>query len=231
MKRKIIFAFLIGLSLSLFGQEKGRITLHPILEYGYNYTHLNYGCIGIVSDFQLADNFSINGGLQANTANIYSISAKGTVGIPLKIGKLYIENRYLYKIIQRINFQEMNAAISLGYAAKYWKIQAGFNTKFYGLMNESNNNSIIFEPFNVLYLLEGTVFKPDHIWNIGGRVSNFDHFIMERFGNPIFTVFGHYTISEKIKLVTETGVRPSGITNINANFWGYYLQIGMLILW
>lgn len=219
--------------MSLHAQKKGEICLQPILEYGYNYTYENFGCVGAVADFRVADNFSLHCGLQANTANIYSVSAKGTVDLPLKKGKLFIENRYLYRAIVRNNFQEMNAGISLGYRAKYWKIQGGYHTKFFTQLDTKGGDmySVVFEPFGVMYLLEAQVFKPEHIWNIGGRVSNFDHFIMERFGNPIFTVFGNYSMNEKVKFIAETGVRPSGITNFNANFWGYFLQIGILLSW
>lgn len=233
LKSKLLIAFLSLFSLALSAQEKGTISLQPILEYGYNYTYLNYGCIGAVADFRLADNFSLNGGLQANSANLYSVMAKGTVDIPLKKGKLFIENRYLYKAFVRNNMQELNAGISLGYRAKYWKIQGGYYSKFFTQLNKKNSDiySVIVEPFGILYLLEAQVFKPKHVWNIGGRVSNFDHFIIERFGNPIFTVFGNYSMNETLRFFAETGVRPSGITNINANFWGFFLQFGMVLSW
>lgn len=231
-KRRLFFLWLMA-PLLLFAQEKSFFSLQPIVEYGYNYTHQNYGCVDVLADFRVANNVSLHCGLQGNTANLYSVVAKGTIDFPLKKGALFIENRYLYKAIVRNNIQELNMGISLGYRATYWKIQGGYCNRFFTQLVQKNKDlySIVFQPFGVMYLIEANVFKPEHTWNIGGRVSNFDYFIMERIGYPIFTLFCTYSLNKKCQWITAAGVRPSGITNGNANFWGFFLQSGITLSW
>lgn len=231
-KRFLLLSAVLLVSFASFAQRKQTGYLMPYAEYGYNYTWEHFGGVGAIADFALAKNFSMSGGLMLSTANVYAADLRLNYEIPLENSEFYIENRYLGRWFARNYSQEYTMALSLGFLNYHWKFQLGVYGKWFGAMGKDSSGSpFLFEPWGIIYLGEGKVFRDDHSWNIGGRISNVNYFIIERLSGPMFTLFGDARVSEKVKIFAEVTAHPSGVFNIQAQFYEIFTQIGVKYKW
>lgn len=235
MKRFVwFFLLLIVVPFNLSpAQEKGDICVTPLVGYGYNYSYGSTVNLAAMIDWYAAGNFSITGGLQANTGSIYSALVKGKVEFCLSKGILFIENRYLYNTFYNDNTQEFVSGLSLGYNNRHWKFQLGYSNRFFTQITRVNGDirSYIVEPVNILYNIEGHLFDSNHPWNIGARLSNIDYFTIERFSSPMVMLLSHCKLTSSTSLFLDTGLRPAGNYNLSSNFWGCFIRIGTHIIW
>ena len=121
--------------------------------------------------------------------------------------------------------------------SKEWKhigLVLGTNRKIYAFRNNAietynieKDAEKIKEPFSLLYSLS-YFFKPiGNSWNMGLAVTNFDYFLYNQETNPIFNLNGYYKLNSNISLFTQVWFEPSGIFNINACYFGYYVRTGI----
>lgn len=232
--KKLLTVICLCLSLSVLAQDNEGISLKTYVEYGYNYTWEHYGSLSVIGNFPINSHFELEAGLNTNSANIYALNVKSIVKFPLKVGQLKLENRYLYNMLLRNNSNDFCGALSIGYYINHLSVSAGFFARLYGnLVFDSHEGSVstIIEPFNLIYSIEGQLFKQDHLWNLGARISNHNDFTIERFNEPIFTLLGIYKATNSIKLFTEISCKPSGIFHVTANFYSIFGHIGFIYKW
>jgi len=233
MKQLLIVLFL-SLSLSALTQDKAPISVRTYAEYGYNYTWGNYGGLAIIGNFPINSYFNLEGGINTNTSNVHAINTRAIVHFPLEVGDLTLENRYLYRLFLRNNTNDLSAAVLVGYTANHIKASLGFYGRVYGnIYWESHNESVanIMEPFNLIYNIEGQLFKQEHNWNLGLCVSNHDDFQIERMYKPLFTLRGNFIPVEHFNLLAEFVCKPVGIFHGSANFYGIYTRLGLIYTW
>ncbi len=232
--KQIILALLLGLSLSALAQTKAPISIRSYAEYGYNYTWENYGGLAVIANIPINSYFSLEGGINTNTSNVHAINTRAIVHFPLAVGDLTLENRYLYRLFLRNNTNDLAAGIIVGYTRDYIKASLGLYGRIYGNIQwESHNESAanVMEPFNLIYNLEGQLFKQDHNWNIGLGVSNHDDFQIERMYKPIFTLKGNFVPAQHFNLLAELSCKPVGNFHGSANFYALYTRLGFIYTW
>lgn len=233
MKRPFALLLFSFAAFFAFGQKKQTNYIMPYLEYGYNYTWGHFGSVAAVADFSIFKNFTAGAGIMLSTSNVYAAEVHLNYGIPLKNSSFYLENRYLGKWYVRDLGQEYTLSLSAGFLNYHWKFQFGLYGKFYGGLGENRHKGekMLFEPLGIIYLGEGRVFRDNHPWNIGGRISNVDYFTIERFSMPLFTIFGDAEIGEKTRIFAEICAHPSGNFNIEAQFYGITGKVGIKYKW
>lgn len=235
MKR--IFALLplfLAPVVLLADDDKKAISIKTQAEYGYNYAWRHYGTLAVSGYFPINDYFDLSAGVQANTANVYAVDGRAIVNFPLKVGRLSLENRFLYRAFAAYDTHELNAAVSVGYAMNYFRVSAGFFGKLYGqspFRSDGDNVSFVTEPFNLLWNIEAHVRPDSCVWNLGIRAANFDDFQIERFNQPIFTLLGRYDIDAHWRIWADVACKPTGMFHVTANFYAINTHIGFIYTW
>lgn len=235
MKR--IFALLplfLAPVVLLADDNKKAISIKTQAEYGYNYAWRHYGTLAVSGYFPINDYFDLSAGVQANTANVYAVDGRAIVNFPLKVGRLSLENRFLYRAFAAYDTHELNAAVSVGYAMNYFRVSAGFFGKLYGqspFRSDGDNVSFVTEPFNLLWNIEAHVRPDSCVWNLGIRAANFDDFQIERFNQPIFTLLGRYDIDAHWRIWADVACKPTGMFHVTANFYAINTHIGFIYTW
>lgn len=235
MKR--IFALLplfLAPVVLLADDDKKAISIKTQAEYGYNYAWRHYGTLAVSGYFPINDYFDLSAGVQANTANVYAVDGRAIVNFPLKVGRLSLENRFLYRVFAAYDTHELNAAVSVGYAMNYFRVSAGFFGKLYGqspFRSDGDNVSFVTEPFNLLWNIEAHVRPDSCVWNLGIRAANFDDFQIERFNQPIFTLLGRYDIDAHWRIWADVACKPTGMFHVTANFYAINTHIGFIYTW
>jgi hypothetical protein len=71
--------------------------------------------------------------------------------------------------------------------------------------------------------------KPtDEQWNVGLSVTNIDHYIINQETNPVFNLQGFYKLKSPVKLFAQAWYKTAGITNLNLNYFGFFLRTGII---
>ena len=224
MKRLFLTLLMV---LSVFVAKAQDIRAYA--EYDYNRTEKSRANFAIASGFQLADNMHLDLGLQVGTQNRYAFNVAYQLDLlKAKTGTLFLENRYLYRLFPSYDLQEFNALLDFGWRNRHWKFQFGLCNRYIAEipLRLNGGESVIFEPMNVVFNIEGNIFDQDHPWNIGFGISNYREFIIERVTLFYYTMHGYYDINEQWRLNAEAGLHPAGVLNLSSQYNGFFFNIG-----
>ncbi len=228
MKMKRILLFFCFCAFA--GAAQAQWTLRSYGEYEYTRTEGSNVALAVFGDYQLNDYFTAG------------VSLKGTLSYPLamnlywqadllqaKSGTLYLENRYLYRLFPNYNLQEFNGLLDLGWRNRHFNFQLGLCNRYTAEipLRQDGGMGTIFEPMNVTFCIEGNVFDDSHPWNIGGRISNFDDFIIERVSIFIYCITGYYELNDNLRLTGEVCFHPSSNLNLSAQPNGIETHFGI----
>ena len=225
---RIIITLLLAMTA---GIAHAQWTLEGYGECDYSRTGGTSGAFALKGDYGFADNFKMGLGLQATTSGRYSLNFLYQVDLlKAQRGTLYLENRYLYRLYPDYNTQEFNALLDLGWRNRHWNFQMGLCNRYYADIPLRINGGMgtVFEPMNVTFCIEGHVFDQQHPWNIGGRVSNYRDFVIERFTLFFYSLDGYYDLGNGLRLTAEAGVHPCGVLNLSAQYNGWFAHAGLI---
>ena len=223
MKRLFITAILFLAAIGAQAQH-----LRAFTEYDFNRTNGSRGNFAIASDFQLAKNFHFDLGFQIGTQNRYALNLAYQMDLwNAKKGTLYLENRYLYRLFPSYKLQEFNALLDLGWKNNHWNFQFGLCNRYIAEipLRVNGGESIVFEPMNVVFNIEGNLFDQNHPWNIGCGISNYREFIIERVTLFYYTMHGYYNINEQWRINAEAGLHPAGVLNLSSQYNGFFFNV------
>ena len=226
MKRLFIFTFLIALAVGSQAQE-----IRSYVEYDYNRTEQSIGNLAIASGFQIAPILHLDLGIQASTRNRYALNVAYQIDlVKASKGKLYLENRYLYRLFPSYKLQEFNALLDLGWKNVHWNFQFGLCNRYIAEipLRKDGGQGTIFEPMNIMFNVEWHLFGEDHPWNVGLAFSNQREFIVERFTSFYYTLNGRYRLSDQWQLIGEAGLHPSGALNLSSQYNGFFVNFGVI---
>lgn len=225
MKRLLLTAFIVLTAFMANAQH-----CRAYSEFDYNRTEGSRGNFVVASDFQLADNFHLDLGFQAGTQNRYALNLAYQLDLlKAENGGLYLENRYLYRLFPSFRLQEFNALLDLGWKNTHWNFQLGLCNRYIAEipLRLNGGEGVVFEPMNVVFNIEGNLFAQDHPWNIGGGISNYREFIIERVTLFYYTIHGYYDLNDQWRLTGEAGLHPAGVLNLSAQYNGYFINLGV----
>ena len=217
--------------MAAVGFVQAQWTLQTYGEFDYDRTSGPGGLLALKGNYQFADNFTMGVGLQGTTHNRYSINLLWQVNLlQAKSGTLYLENRYLYRLFPNYELQEFNALLDLGWRNRHWNFQFGLCNRYMAdiPLRKDGGMGTILEPMNVTFCVEGHVFDQEHPWNIGGRISNYRDFVIERFTLFFYSIDGYYNLGNGLRLTAEAGVHPCGVLNLSAQYNGWFGNVGLI---
>lgn len=225
--RKILLFILLSISLI----SRGQWTLKPSIEYDYTRIFENNISLGIIVDYQLHEVFNIEMGLQYYSIGRYSTEIQfSTELFDLNYGRLYLENRYLYRLFPRYNKQEFTAVLNLAYLSNHFNIHLGLFNRYFGAipLRENGGQSTIFEPMNLYISIEAILFKPSHQWNISAKVSNYRDFVIEHFTLLFYSINTYLDVKENMRFTAEIGLHPTGTFSLSSQQNGFFLNAGLI---
>lgn len=227
MKR---IALTLGLLFFAF-VARAQWTLQANVEYDYTRTSGSSALFALKADYQLADNINIGLGYQGATMNRHAINLYWQIDLlKAKRGKLYLENRYLYRLFPNYNLQEFNALLELGWRSRRFNFQLGLTNRYTAPipLRANGGMDVVFEPMNITICLEGNIFEQSHPWNIGARISNYRDFVVERFTLFFYSLNGYYDFGNGLRIIAEAGVHPCGVLNLSAQYNGWFGNVGLI---
>lgn len=208
----------------------------PFMNVSLGYTHSLLHGHGILADVALDYTprkwVELFGGVNVNTWNIYTASVRGDFRWWLSDSEnLAIRNQYLYNCFVDDNLQRFNISLALAYDQEYFYIAAGSYIHFFTpIYSSSSKRSFVWEP-GFVYDVRTRLFKKSHVWNLGIQITNILPFIVERFYAPIFVLNANYRLLgegvNNFNLFAQLACQPSGIFHISANYYSFYIKIGL----
>ena len=215
-----------------FGLCQAQWTEQTYYDFDYHRATGINNSIALKNYFQIHDNFRMGIGYQATLHERHSINLLWQTDLlNTKKGTLYLENRYLYRVFPNYNMQEFNGLLDLGWENTHWNFQFGLCNRYIAEIPLRINGGMgtILEPMNVTFCVEGYLFDQQHPWNIGGRISNYRDFVIERFTLFFYSINGYYYLNDGLCLTAEAGVHPSGVLNLSAQYNGWFCNLGIIV--
>ena len=223
---------LITFTLLLFAvAAKAQWMLQTYAEYDYTRTSGSSASLALKADCQMFENFNIGFGYQGTTLNRHAINLQYQIDLlKAKSGTLYLENRYLYRLFPNYNLQEFNALLDLGWRNRHFNFQLGLTNRYTAPipLRKNGGMDVTFEPMNIAFCVEANLFDQEHPWNVGGRISNYRDFVIERITLFFYSLNGYYDFGNGLRLTAEAGVHPCGILNLSAQYNGWFGNVGLI---
>lgn len=229
-KRLYVIVGLIAVASVVIAQpDKQQAELRVSALYGYNYTWAHYGGLDLWAHVPINPHFELDAAAELSTANLYSLSVNARPLFPLSVGDIYIDTRLLYRAIVRNRIHEAAAALSLGYRMDYVNVEVGMFTRLMSAFRREwhSEEEILTEPIDMLYSLEVFVRPQSSRWNLSLRISDFDDYQIERMWQPMLMLGGRYSPTERLGILLQAQLKPTGMFHLNASFYGATIRAGV----
>jgi hypothetical protein len=154
----------------------------------------------------------------------------------IKLGNTVLDlgSEYLWTAISQ-DFRETCWVVSARTSLKHW--QLGFGTSFRTLRlsrNAANKDDLpypdsrITEKWNMMYAATYVLKPYENKWNLSGKFTNYDRFLIEQENNPMFNLRFDYKTSTRLSLYSELWYKPSGLMVIRVTYYGMFVRLGLL---
>lgn len=241
----VTFLLFMNMAVYVYSQHQLPVSLHGFTEMGHHTTMQYYGGAGAMVDGRLTDYFTLTGGayvsfykdevLTRNTVCNSSFVLNGRLDFPLKrSGTIFFENRYLLRALSAYQTYELNAGVVVGYEFSHLSCTVGLASRLITAYHyePQDGERFVGEPFNMLYRLEGYLFKQEQRrWNVGFRFSNYRFFEISHCSDPYYSLLGTCTMSSQLDVLVETGIHPAGVFSLNAHYYETFLSVGVKYQW
>ena len=90
------------------------------------------------------------------------------------------------------------------------------------------NTSKMHEAGNFMYSFGYNLKPAENRWNAGITLTNFDHFMINQETNPMINLHGSYKMNSPASLYAQAWYKIAGASNLEVNYFGFYLKTGLL---
>jgi len=233
MRKTLLLLLICVLSLHVFAQEKqkssvgGNITVQGVV--GYN-TSWKWYSGGILKGALYLKNTDIRLNIESLTSNVHSVGATVTPHFDVcKNGQIFLDGTLHSRIFSRNRAYEFVYSGSAGFRMRHFSVQVGVFARVMDAIgrNWHSTENYVVEPFNVLYRVAVSIKGFDHPWDIYFVGSDYNEFEYERVWQPIFTMGGRARVSERLSIVAEGTLKPTGMFHLDATFYAAWLNVGV----
>ncbi len=220
----IVFVAVL-LPAALAAQDSCRWSMRAYGLFDTHYGSRTLGGVAALAQWRQSEGYALGFGAELATTGRCSLTLYGRANI---FGKFYLENRYLYRQFASLDRQEFSGALMVGYSNNHWDFCVGLSNRYSAALVQRTDGGMgtMFEPMNPQFRVEGWWNGRDSRWNVGGRFSNMNDFMMERFAVWTYSVCGYYVLASGIRLEAEAGLHPVGSLNLTASYDGFYIHMG-----
>ncbi len=229
--KKRLFLWLFWLPLAAMAQTQPGDTCYALslhAGYGHNLTYGSTGNFDVDAFLPLTPHFEMQANIRTSTANFYAFGVQLRPKFALPVGEMFLEDRLLARLFVGDAINEAVQTLSVGYRMQYISVQVGMSCRFIipQPYEWHSTESIICEPFNVLYRVEGFVRPQSSAWNISLCAANIDNYQVERVWQPMFMVGGWYDINRHWRVRLSAACKPTGMFHLNAAYYAAEVRAG-----
>lgn len=233
MGKKLLLLLTCVLPLMISAQEKqldnvkADITVQGVV--GYNTTWKWYGGGDIKGALHL-DKIDFNLDFEGLSSNVFSIGLTASPYFDVcKNGQVFLDGTLHSRIFSRDKAYEFVYSGSAGYRMRHFSVQVGVFAKVIDAIGRDwhSIDNYIVEPFNVLWRVAASIKGFGNPWDIYFVGANYNEFEYERVWQPIFTMGGRVNINEKLSVVAEGTLKPTGMFHLDATFYAAWLKAGV----
>lgn len=188
-----------------------------------NYKYRNFALQTGFSNDIISNNTSLFSGFKLNVSHFFKIRQKEYSAKLFFISTTLSDfvNEKNYGLVFSAEKERFNLKIGTGFK-RIGYTQHAIETV--GLLSNEN----VYEIFNPLYSVSYNVNKPTKTWNVGIGLTNMDYFVVNQATNPMTTIFGHYTLSESVRLTAQIWYKTAGAFNLHVNYFGLFFRPGII---
>lgn len=222
----LIFLPLLAVAQVQPGDSTYSVSLHA--GYGHNLTYGSMGNFDIDAFMPITPYFEMQANIRMSTANTYAMGVQLRPKFALPVGELFLEDRIMARLFPSDAVNEAVNTLSFGYRMQYVSVQFGMSTRLIipQPYEWHSTESIICEPFNLLYRVEAFVRPQTSIWNISICVANMDNYQVERVWQPLFMLGSWYDVTEHWRVRLSAECKPTGMFHLNAAYYGAEARVG-----
>lgn len=179
---------------------------------------------------------TIEAGLQIDIRNLnnqgfsgFSMKASRKVMIkhlPIEIQGFYIWLNPVGMLV------ETNWGAQLMMRQEHIEISVGTELRTFSLKSFSderiNQSPKLHETYNMMYSFSYYLKPTSEKWNIGLKLTNIDHFIINQETNPLLNLCGSYRINSHTGFYIELWNKTAGLTNLIPNKFGFFVRTGIV---
>lgn len=211
-----------------FGNGYRNYALELNAGYAYNNAWSHHGAFSVRGLLPINPYFEASIGVQALTANVYTVAANLRPKFDVKVGQVFIDMNLCNRFVARADQYDFAAALALGWRMDYVSIAVGGFLRYNKFMHQDLNEGgrASFEPVSLLYSLEVYCRPRTSDWNIWLLIANRNDFEIERFTQPLFGLGAWYDINEHWRTSITASFKPTGMFHMNAVFYGAGVQAG-----
>ena len=193
---------------------------------GHNPAWNGYGGGALVATFPINPYFTVEGGVQGTSAGNLTTLLQLQPTFAVGKGEVFLNTFFYYGGFFKDNAMELATALCVGYKMEYVSAQVGFSFRMLGSISHWRKEGMMSEPFDLTYRVAAHVRPQDSVWNIGGGVSNFTPYHLERGMSPIFFLDGSYRLGRHFSLLADIHIKPAGMFHLAASWYGFWVDFG-----
>ncbi len=152
----------------------------------------------------------------------------------IKNAYMAINGFYTSTITSEI-IRESNLGCLLKIKFSHFEMALGTNLRTFsfrqsGITNYAieKNSSKIHEASNLMYSFSYNLKPAENRWNAGMTITNFDYFTIYQETNPMINLHGSFKINSPLSLYAQTWYKIAGASNLEVNYFGFYIKTGMI---
>ena len=232
MGKKLLLLLICVMPLMISAQEKqrkvsGDITAQGVL--GYNDTWRWYGGGDIKGALHL-NKIDFHLDFEGLSSDVFSVGLTASPYFDVcKNGQVFIDGTLHSRIFSGDRAYEFVYSGSAGYRMRHFSVQAGVFARVIDAIGRDWHSveNYMIEPFNVLWRVAASIKGFGNPWDIYFVGANYNEFEYERVWQPIFTVGGRIAAGEKLSIVAEGTLKPTGMFHLDTTFYAAWLKAGV----
>lgn len=217
----LVLAWLLG-ALPMAAGNSGELALLGI--GGQSRTWAGYGGGALQVNLPVWEHLDIQSGFQSLSPGVITGLLQVKPVFPIKNGDLFADVCGYYGGFYKYGINEWLTAGSFGWRNEHLSAQIGLSVRW--IMDRESAGKIV-EPADLLYRIAYRLKTGDAPWNLTGGVANYSRYQVGRATEPVFFLEGRYSLRERLSLIGELDIKPTGMFHLAASWHGFSAGVGL----
>ena len=194
------------------------------LRTGHNSSFGGFAAFSLETAHNFGQNIQLSGGVQYSTIGRTALELRPSYTIDYLWGRMSAETLLSYRNLSTLNSYAFGLGTEI--SIRWLTLKLGYYYHLYGHVGER-----IKEPFNIYYELSAELVPTLESWDIHLIITNNEIFELERHYQPTFIAQCTHELTESLVLTMGTGYKPTGMFHLSADYYQYFLNLGLCYKW
>ncbi len=226
MKRFLTILLTLTVLFPASGQswpEKATVSADGV--FRTNSLKQSFAGLDLGASIPIGEYFTAEAAAEILIPGIYAVSATARPGFTVGGGRFFLDGSILHRSLKEYETSQLAGALSAGYKRQYFSIQFGaYAMKVYDRSEARDNLSATID---FLYRGSACIKSSESKWNLGVAVSNYTPYEIEHMWSPIFFLFGHFDLSDRVSLQGELEFRHIGMLSMQGGIYAFGAHAGV----